>query len=152
MTARDVTLHSILVFWIARAAMPFDPDAYFKCLPDFLVLFFSRFRLFSFKNVCFSGILLFHLPRMKTKAGAQFTWLKVKLPWTVSLNNNDKIVYFRRTNTYVSKFNGKRKKKAIRLNRNLFQVFLSTQGRWKCFLKCSSSLSTVLNTVLRLVC
>ena len=148
MTARDVTLHSSLVFELRSPQCLLTP---MLTLNDFIFSFFFPFRdsAYFHSRMCVSREFCFficHLPRMKTKAGAQFAWLKVKLHWTVSLNNNDKIVNFRRTNTYVSKFNAKRKKKRIRLNRNLFQVFLFTQGRWKCFLKCSSSLSTVLNT------
>ena len=33
--------------------MPFDPDAYFKCLPDFLVLFFFEISLIFIQECVF---------------------------------------------------------------------------------------------------
>jgi len=72
MTVRDVALHSSLGFELRSLQCLLTPMLTLNDLIFNSVFFFrlSKFRLFSYKNVCFSGILLFHLPRMKTKAGA----------------------------------------------------------------------------------
>jgi len=133
-------------FPLPPSPFPVPPPPFFLFPPLFSLNFFLIFCFFFFRDsayfhsrMCVSVEFCFFSDTNEDKSRRTVRLIKSEITLNSFANNNDKIVYSRRINTCVSKFNAKRKKKAIRLNRNLFQVFLSTQGRWECFLKCSSS-------------